>query len=40
MDGPTKCHKKERGGFDEMDGQKKCQKVEMPLKLIKCNNIF
>ena len=27
-------------GFYEMDTQKKCQKVEMPLKWIKFNNVF
>ena len=30
----------ERGDVYEMDGQKKCQKTEMPLKWIKCNNTF
>ena len=30
----------DKGGVYEMDRQKKCQKIEMPLTWIKCNNTF
>ena len=39
MDRPSDTEM-ERGGVYEMDRQKKCQKIEMPLTWIKCNNTF
>ena len=30
----------DRAGVYEMDGQKQCKKMEMPLKWIKFNNAF
>ena len=30
----------DRAGVHEMDGQKQCKKMEMPLKWIKFNNAF